>query len=504
MNRRHFLMSGLALGGVSPWGCSFTRPDARCSRLDTLGITAAGVTEIDAHCHVFNASDLQVRGFIRKIAAHDGSMSQELMDLVADFLEWLAQFAPDAPAELEVLNALRKDAILDQLEALRIRSDLRTLEETTRLLNSNPQLRLRTETYFLRARRPDDVRLNSQSEAARALSAGSLTPQLTREIFSTRGLSEIWEFLQPMLRYRASNCRALFGAYSCGGSGIDIFFPAMVDYDHWLGTGPTRSSLADQARVMRRIAQLLGMRVRPYLPFNPWSDIVDTGYFDRMTRLMADKEYIGFKIYPPMGFAPAGNIDLIESAQPPSWKLSGIAGFPKKLDLSMGRFLSWCASNGVPVMAHGNPSNGPDLNSALLGGPSNWAKALGAITGSPLHLSVGHFGGNSSDTAKWPDWSPAWADNMKRFSTLFADLSYWEGLLVGDGQASAQKLAGLLRQHPLLSGRLMFGTDWSMLAMEPRWEGYRDAFRKSLGPVFGKALPNVMGGNAKAFAGTRL
>jgi hypothetical protein len=411
----------------------------------------------------------------------------------------LAELAPSACDEIDFLDGLGVPD-MRTLERIRDDDDKASLQAADKALNERPDLRELGSKAFLGGRAARGPSRSAIESAARRMRAGNLSVETLRGIFATDGYREAWEFLKPMFRHRIANCYALFEAFSGGPNAVDVFFPALVDFDHWIGDEPTRSSIEEQAAVMQRIARLTGYRVRPYLPFNPYADIKSSRYFPMLQRFAAGSEFVGFKLYPPMGFAPEGNGLLERPRWPSSWAASGIPDFGRKLDDSMRGFLGWCASHDTAVMAHANPSNGPDPNSLVLGNPEAWRMALDRPEARGLRLDAGHFGGDAANGS----WRDGWAQLMKDHPGVFADLSYWEELLSPDAASAAGELAALLKTYPYLSERLMYGTDWSMLAIQPQWKTYRDTFVTFLGPVFGDALPLIMGGNARRFAGPRL
>src|SRR5215467_1225745 len=104
MRRREFVAGGIALAAgktafpVSTWA----QPVA--PRIDRI---------IDAHCHVFNAADLPIEGFARKIMVPRSAQTSELVARFADYpgaLEALVhaiavQVKRAAPARLEKFYA---------------------------------------------------------------------------------------------------------------------------------------------------------------------------------------------------------------------------------------------------------------------------------------------------------------------------------------------------------------------------------------------------------------
>jgi hypothetical protein len=64
---------------------------------------------IDTHCHVFNGSDIQAKGFFERVVKPEKGLSADLVDVFSDVLqdlEWSG--APDGNEELVVLSELKK------------------------------------------------------------------------------------------------------------------------------------------------------------------------------------------------------------------------------------------------------------------------------------------------------------------------------------------------------------------------------------------------------------
>src|SRR4029077_17818417 len=105
MKRRNFVASSFAVAASSMLsGCAdypmVRNPAEVCSLDFGLKFDISGPLEIDAHCHVFNASDLPVQGFVGEVLTHDGTVSPELGRYVAAVLQSVADdFAPSAKVE---------------------------------------------------------------------------------------------------------------------------------------------------------------------------------------------------------------------------------------------------------------------------------------------------------------------------------------------------------------------------------------------------------------------
>ena len=126
-------------------------------------------------------------------------------------------------------------------------------------------------------------------------------------------------------------------------------------------------------------------------------------------------------------------------------------------------------------------------------------------------MNLAHFGGyhesNPDDfgpcTDVGPDWEQLIAEVAGDFANAYADIGYWtesyaEGL--ADGIRVRRNTRRLLREHPVLDERLMFGTDWSMLGREPTHPEYIAAINNSL-ELVGLDTDRLFYRNAIAYLG---
>src|SRR5688572_6546880 len=114
LSRRELLIAGAALAVP---GCSLfrDRPVAHCPNDPAISDEATPLT-IDAHAHVFNASDLQVQRFITLIGLKQKDALGEAISDLAGVLQNIGwETAPSASEELAMLQTLRP--ALDKCDA---------------------------------------------------------------------------------------------------------------------------------------------------------------------------------------------------------------------------------------------------------------------------------------------------------------------------------------------------------------------------------------------------
>lgn len=180
-------------------------------------------------------------------------------------------------------------------------------------------------------------------------------------------------------------------------------------------------------------------------------------------------------MYPPMGFAPLGNAALSgywDGAGLPDWVYKPIpymdgtsATFGERLDQALEELYTWCTdpSNDVPVMAHSSMSNGVSDRLQQLAGADHWKCALDRF--SNLRISFGHLG-DFSDTltvASPPD-AGKFIRLLSSAPNAYADSGYFSAIL-SEPDCMRNRLAEYYAKgsNPLLSKRLMYGTDWNLL-----------------------------------------
>lgn len=547
------LLAAASAGLMS--GCSlFARREMRpiCPTSPEVSFPNGPLT-IDAHCHVFNGTDLQVKEFFSKVAVRQGGALGFGAHVLGSILQSMAwNSAPTGEAELGELRsladalksctdkehmvrvaALRQSAYANakqQLQSAAARSlEYQSLHNKRNLSSTDFDL-LDEKT----AAKIDALRLIEglppEVDAYQAMrEKQSLSPMTLK----TRSVQGLIDFVLQNFQYRYVSVHDYLKTYNEKGTRVvDLMLPSMVDYDYWLAGGNgTPTTLSTQVEVMRQIAIMTGGRVHAFVPFDPLRQVAFELNYSRtdshslVVKAIQSQGCVGVKLYPPMGFAAMGNKDLKKKDGSPFWargwlpKWTGSPDFGQKLDDAMLRMLKWCEMNEVPVMAHTNISNGVTDDFEELAGSKYWAAALDATPN--LRVSFGHFG----------DTSPV-EDGLSRARGFTALMSTASGVPGSRAFADAGYFVEVLKKQPELltnlrqlyedavppgraplAARFMYGTDWEMTLTEGSIDAYLADFVKLFDELEGRPVireqrmsnlsGRFFGGNAADWAGLR-
>lgn len=515
--RRRALAGLAALGAPALAGCAcwFRRePLPTCPTSPEISLPNGPLT-IDAHCHVFNGTDLQIKAFLSKVAVRQRGALGAGATVLGSILQELAwSIAPDGEAELAELRhveAVLRQCSADQTSskiaslrqsgysqgraqlqaAVRRSNEFRALRERLRINAVPPDIDAETRAKVNAMRvidtLPQDVEAYRVARTSRAMTARSV---------QDRSASGLIDFVLQNFQYRYVSVHDYLHTYNQPGKRVvDLMLPSLVDYDWWLAKGVgTLTPLRTQVGVMREIAILTGGRVHGFVPFDPLRQValrLGHGGDDSLGLVkdaVVSQGCVGVKLYPPMGFAPLGNADLMGTGGSGFWARDWLPAWTARQDLgelldsAMRELLGWCEAEEVPVMAHTSLSNGVSKDFEALAGSPYWAKALAAFP--KLRVSFGHFG-DSSIADDGLERARAFAGLMNAGigqpgTGAYADAGYFVEVIARE-PALRDQLRMLYDEtadkgDAALANRFMYGTDWEMTLTEGSVDSYLSQF----------------------------
>jgi predicted TIM-barrel fold metal-dependent hydrolase len=191
--------------------------------------------------------------------------------------------------------------------------------------------------------------------------------------------------------------------------------------------------------------------------------------------------------------APAALRDLVQQKR--AGQTVGAA-----LDAELGKLYALCVELDAPIMAHCASSELAAPDDDCLPGPKYWRQALTAFP--QLRANLGHFGGiwafapsdaseaQAKSTALARQWATDIATLMHDFANVYADAAYFDLALVDTivpGSPTAQALefiANLAQEYSLVPRRLMYASDWIMVAQLTAGNDYARRLAQSMSQIF--------------------
>ncbi len=480
----------------------------------------------DAHVHLFNAADLPVAGFVRFVILpeylpHVPGIALALIDAALTVLKATApsanaerggQTAETTPGQFAARFAARIDAASHSAQfgiaPLRPEEDVaHSYAVLSTLLNeADPDIarsaRMRGKAFGSgETNREFLSRMAVEGRAAARPDIGLLSAYTSSPLKNMTGapprisddLGAVWDTIKwfyEMLLPRSRHTRDYLKAISDKDHQTDLIVNLLVDYDAWLGDSPSDgSSMLDQLLFWDSYSSAVANRIKikTFAGYDPLrhaqdrvSGIGQSGYWDKLkacfpaagsgTRALAQ----GFKIYPPMGFQVAGNAghapasDRSGAIVSERWRKRGwpLDKFGAELDAALDLFFEFCATNHIPVVAHGRDSQAASTGTGASASPKYWYERAQWVATKglpPLRASIAHW----SNTAEFREWMPKiLALNRSGASDIYFDIAYTSDILAGNGKQFLQALADLYAPVDPDGKWLMFGSDWIMLGRE--------------------------------------
>ncbi len=410
---------------------------------------------VDVHCHTFNADDLPVRGFIER-TFRDSALAR-----LAYLLDLYSQGAAPGAEEIERLEGLVEDGA--EVASVTFQS----LED-----EAAAAVEALAEEY-------PDFWAEWSAMAGDELLEAAGSPSLRDRA----------RFVRVLKKHRLEITQLMVSRLPA----VDLFTPALVDMEDGLADRP-ETAVQEQVTMQGLISRLsiqgkLGdVVVAPMIGFDPrreyrWRWLrTGTSPLDQISEAVSQHGFVGVKLYPPMGFKPAGNK---ESIADPHMAL--------KLDGILDDLWALCTDLDIPVLAHGNASNGVEDGYEAYSHPTLWGPVLEAHPG--LRVCIGHFGGfKGSEAARRNN---ALARLAGEHEGIFGDVSNHP---ISDDLRTSPFFERLRRNLDVLGDRVMFGSDWLMLEMSPAVASYFVTYQDAVLAEFGADIAHAFqGGNAMRF-----
>lgn len=478
----------------------------------------------DAHCHLFNAADLPIAGFLNFVVIpeylpHVPEVALALIDSAVTVLKEMACPAADESGgrvhdatPLEFANRLadRIDAEAGPSPVAAL--DTAAVSDLARSYATLAVLLRRSQPgaaplAFTDPRKVDRRHLariavmgreaaRSEVGVAEALGSHSAVGPASAARTSD-DLGAVWDTIKwcyEMVLPRCRHVRDYLATMSEPSQDTDLLVNLLVDYDTWLGDRPSDgSAMHDQLRFWSAYSRSVAGRIdlRTFAGYDPLRHAEEriagqggSEYWKGLTSAVEPGPAVepalawGFKIYPPMGFKVIGNTgdepakDRSGALVDARWKARGWKNFGAELDAALDQFFDHCARRRIPVIAHGCHSQEASSKTGAFANPrywferAQWALAKGLP---PLRASIAHW----TETKEFEEYVPRILTmNVRGESDIFFDISYTREFLGDGGPGFLSKLMDLYAPIEAGGHWLMFGSDWIMLGRESGVQRY--------------------------------
>lgn len=495
----------------------------------------AAIPFIDPHTHIFNAKDIPIAGFAKKVIPQ---MLEELgwaghaIAILAAMLAKAAQrVAPGYQAEAQKLDGwleegrfmtladwsvrdpqatnyyqelIREYENLDRGQQTILEEEFRRtasveLEELRTAIEEGDQEAtllgfdlMRIQTDFLELEKPF-LKFLEASRDEESVKAGQATQfgdesRARSEIFGWIPGARFVRQIKHFAQYRYNNASDLINVYPQ----VDAFASASLDFDYWLGSDLAETTTWEQIDLLSKISRLTNGKILGIAGCNPWANHEDPQRLAAIEEGIATKGLIGVKLYPPMGFQPWEN--KAHDNDPDWWPDNAPPnGFGTTLDGQLQKIYKLCLERKVVIMAHANDSNGAGPDFAKRADPALWDEVLKNLN--DLRFNMGHSGGYEKVTND-DRWFLDALRVARTFSHTYMDFSHFGEIY---SSKKRKKLAKAFRRHQADSAKFMYASDWYMLVSQKNYEEYLSNFMQMIGDA---GLSNdIMGLNAARYLG---
>lgn len=532
LNRRGLLSgAGGAAALAFPGGCAPSAnptPDPSPSTSTTAPAIAGSV---DVHCHVFNAEDVPIRNFV-ELCYLDKHPGGPLLDPTLAFICFIMEF--ETPTTEEELAELRGAAALPRALVRRGalgRKRRAVAHAAWNMDRGNAQYDHvapdQQQPERRRVRRPALLPIQGFNPANRTWIHERLSRPLQRRLLLNRSRGQqhpdylavarelslqldlrTWiDFAYNYTKSRWELVDQLSTLSPLQSQEVFLYTPSLLDIGHFVGDLGT-SPIAPQVEIMALIAARPGnpYAVHALVPFDPWRSIDGPAALDIVSDAILHKGCVGVKVYPPMGFKPIAN----DVANFPKWRRPMHPDGARQVDQQMKALLRFCLQYDVPILAHCSFSQFVTEAGGYCAAPEHWQAFMDAAPPNRnLRLNLAHLGGPWDLEFGWSKQVAGMLDG--RYPNLYSDLADASFVLQADPTKSAanEKVMKYLAETVLPVGsparaRIMYGSDWSLLAREEGFGTYYGEVKTCLSDRLHLTIDErrgFMGRNALRFLG---
>lgn len=330
------------------------------------------------------------------------------------------------------------------------------------------------------------------------------------------------EFLMAPLRSHLGNVIKLSNLFEdtnwfrTNEKGTDHFVTSSVDMDFWTNSDQSGSkmnhSLIEQYALIEKTTLISEGKILPAVAFDPWREYAyqkakkdpNMSPLNLLKKMILNHGFIAVKLYPSMGFKPFGNNNREEKFPDHAPKDDK---FGEELDNYLIELYKFCCKYDVAIITHANPSMYTNILYKNYASAKAWEQVLSlkvykdeSVDFSEMRLNLGHSGGLEG-IGKFNNWFKDILSVIRKYPNVYADLSNFDDIHTSSKRERFIKTLKSLKNDTKVLDRLMYGSDWYMLASYDRKHQYLNYMMKSINNLPEDKAANIMGLNALRFLG---
>jgi len=312
---------------------------------------------------------------------------------------------------------------------------------------------------------------------------------------------------------------------TCKADKVDLYVPLMIDYEYWFKNTVDEPIDHQIDEIYRSIVLERKGKVHPFVAFDPARELAyrkrmpgPEGSREKYSSLemvkdaIENKGFIGVKLYPAIGYRPAGNsaVDKQRRKLFRKIKMERYSVFTgDEIDGVLDDLYRYCVKEQVPITTHcvsGGIEAYPDA-SYDFGSPVFWQPVLRKYPS--LHVNLAHFGWTGKERYIKPDhdgnkpWVKEICDMITMHRYLYTDAAH-------HGVTDPKPRKEFLNDYPIMFAdhgevikkKLMYGIDWHVFSKEKNYTQFKPEYIrlwKELGLYSDDELGLFLGGNAMEF-----
>jgi predicted TIM-barrel fold metal-dependent hydrolase len=289
----------------------------------------------------------------------------------------------------------------------------------------------------------------------------------------------VWMLLRKTPREIAGTLRRAFPE-------VSLFVHLMMDMEnHYPSKPPKIGSIKVQVETLFHELQVEPLRFLVFVAWDPFRSQPEFQGVDGSAMEIIEhaigRGCAGIKFYPPNGYAADQNETLRLAKDAPDGHL---------LNEANRQLFTYCIGKGVPILAHSQPG---ELQAhegfAEFSHPKYWATVLKQPEFAQLRLCFGHAGSDDwfSDLSD-DDFDKSWAGQIVQLcqdhDNVYCDFGALTELYDQKRRSIfIERMKKVLAAKPKFGRRVVYGSDWSMIYLDPDHSQYLHFFDKMVAEI---------------------